>query len=95
MLRKLDICAQKEVRYQSFSTYEINHLKLLEEKWGDTLRYQDRQYCFYNKIPTAQQHKQNQPNGITLTQESSASRVTVNTAKHTCEMGESICKPVV
>lgn len=75
LLRKLDICAQKEVRYQSFSTYEIKHLKLLEEKWSDALRYQDRQYFFlYNKIPTAQQHKQNQPNGITLSQESSASR---------------------
>ena len=46
LLRKLDICAQKEVRYQSFSTYEIKHLKLLEEKWGDALRYQDRQYFF-------------------------------------------------
>lgn len=51
LLRKLDICAQKEVRYQSFSTYEIKHLKLLKEKWGDALRYQDRRYFFYNKIP--------------------------------------------
>lgn len=74
LLRKLDICAQKEIRCQSYSTYENQTSKTIRRKWGNTLRYWDRWCFFYNKIFTAQQHKQNQANGITLSQGPSASR---------------------